>query len=313
MLSIPSILADHQYALVDRFSVGEQACEGLPIEPLIPTVLSGDAEKMPGLLALDPKAPYLPRLIKNIQYANEGIQQHLLSALLAVPPEIEQETLHDHLTEYSAIFLPRAEKYFLRSFDPRVFPHLVFRILNAKQVRCLFGPILAWTFRFQTEWVRVPVPEIDGPFPSILTASAEQRIALDDVIVLNAALLQREQALDREWAGFDEWRAAMEDAVVALQVARKICRLVNTDDLVAFVRHALLHGAFFYRHETIQRLLKDAIQHSYAARAALLKKEDWALIQTETHCAETPHRERNEAIQAFIYPTQPPTNKGLAS
>jgi len=292
MQDIQPILAKHQYALVDRFSVGELACEGLPIEPLIPTVLRSDADVMPGLLPLTPDAPYLPQLVENIQYANEGVQQHLLSALLAVPPEIEHKVLHQHLRGHIAIHLPGAVRYFLRYFDPRFFPHLVFRILSTRQVRCLFGPILEWTIRFESEWVPIPVPQFDGPFPSILIASAEQKKSLDDVIVLNMGLLQRNQTLGREWANFDEWRVAMEASVAALQVAREAYRLEQRDDIVAFISHALLHGEHFHRHQTIQRLLEDTAQHkvSYAARAALLKAGDWVLIESETQNLSTPLR-----------------------
>jgi len=277
------LLEQHQYALVDRHAVGEDACEGLPIKPLIPRVLGKLAPFMPGLLPVGPDAPYLEYLIDNIEQAGEGKKQHLLSALLAVPKGVNPDSLQRHLTNRLVLHGPR-DRYYLRYFDPRVFPHLAYRILTTKQIQCLFGPITQWSFRFQSEWVTVSAPSEAGVIPLVWKAKADQRAALDDVILLNKALLQRKQALDQDWKSIDDWRAAMDAGVAALQVARNLFHLTQKDDIVAFICHALLHGEFFYQHGIIQNLLKEAIlpEQSYAGSAALLEEEDWAVIESES-------------------------------
>jgi len=287
-----NLLERHQYALVDRLSVGEDACKGLPIEPLIPNVLRPHASVMPGLLPLDPNAAYWQDLIDNLKQAHEGKSQHLLSALLLVPEEIEPQRLHKHLTDRLVLEGP-SDRYFLRYFDPRVFTHLVYRILGAKQIQCLFGPIREWTFRFQTEWITVPEPGITENVPLLWGVKADQRAALDDVVVLNKALSGQKLALKRNWESIDEWRAAAQAGTAALQVARHLYHLVENEDIASFICHSHIHGEHFHRHEIIQHLLKRAVQpgQSYAGSSALLEEKDWAVIESETGHQTIQHKQ----------------------
>ena len=134
-----ALLAQHQYALVDREVASEDALKGLPLIPLIPDELEGDVNAMPALLPFGPKATYMERLAVSMKAGETDPRLNPVSTLIVVSPSVKQKALKDHLVSRLIVTSPQG-RTFLRYYSSDIFPHLV-RILSPARLKSLFGPL----------------------------------------------------------------------------------------------------------------------------------------------------------------------------
>jgi hypothetical protein len=281
MTDYAELLAQHNYAIVDIATVDPAPWhKELPLEPLVPQDLRGDADKMPALLPLTPGEPYMERLQSNLEEAEGDPASHVLSCLLAVAPQTSPTTVQWHLRNNLILHSPRGERALFRYYDSRVFVHLN-RILNPERIRALFGPIQTWTYRFQNQWHSATAPEINGIIPRLCSATAPQRDKLDRVILVNKVLNQWQQKLGRPWRGQEEYTACAERTDQAMETASQTYQLHEAADLTAFATHTLQYGTYFHQHPKIQRVLdktKPNGNTGYSNLAGTLNEHDWAAI-----------------------------------
>jgi len=202
------LLQRHNYAILDGTGLYKEPWyKTLPRVPLVPRELRSDEEKMPALLPLEPNAPYLAQLARDLYETNKNDNRSLISCLLAVPEETDPETLQKHLTDRLVLHSPQG-RAFLRYYDSRVFLHFD-RILRPAQIMCLYGPVAHWMVRFQKDWLMLPAPDIADmkTVPLVWQVRAEQREGLDRVGTVNLALTLWQEEVDRPFADLDEWRA----------------------------------------------------------------------------------------------------------
>jgi len=278
-----TLLARHDYAIIDRAALADESeMDGLPVEPLVPKIMQGDADKMPGLVPLEPGAAHMEMLVYHLECVEQGLGPCLLSCLLAAP-DTTPERLGAHLTNRLILHSPRDGIDLLRYYDPRVFQNLE-RILTPKQLRALYGPVTEWTFRFQEEWISLPAPEVTGVMPQLWAVRANQHEQLNRIILLNDVLARRKNSLDRPWHDLGEYQSAAQTADEALEAAQNRYRLSKADS-ITFARHALEHGKHFHRHPRIQTLLRVARQCKempYVASSGMLDARTWAVIEAES-------------------------------
>lgn len=278
-----ALLARHDYAIIDRAAlVDESEIDGLPLEPLVPFELRGDADTLPALLPLEAGASYMKTLADTFEAADAGLGRYPFTCLLGAP-DVKPGRMKSHLANRLILHSPRGGKDFLRYYSPRVFPQLV-RVLSPEQLRALYGPIQIWTFPFQQEWQSHPAPEVTGIVPAFWSVKTEQRERLDRVIRLNAVLEARKNQLGRPWANLAEYSDVSQTADEALETAQSRYRLTEADS-VAFALHALAHGEHFHCHPRIQTLLRVAWKNKempYAAIAAMIDAPTWEAIAAES-------------------------------
>jgi hypothetical protein len=210
-----TLLARHDYAIIDRAALFDESEAGdLPVEPLVPRILKNDAGKMPWLVPLTPGEPHMEMLAYHLECVEKGSGPCLLSCLLAAP-ESTPGHMGIHLTKRLILHSPRGGKDLLRYYDPRVFQNLP-RILKPEQLRALYGPVTAWTFRFQDEWLTLPAPEVSGVVPEYWAVNDAQRVRLNQVILLHPVLDAHRKQLGRPWRDLDEYAAVADAASRAL-------------------------------------------------------------------------------------------------
>jgi hypothetical protein len=280
MTDYAELLAQHNYAIVDIATVEPAPWhKELPLEPIVPHDLRGDADKMPALLPLTPGEPYMERLQSNLKDAESDPASHVLSCLLAIAPETSLSTVLWHLRSRLILKSPEGSALF-RFYDSRVFVHLN-RILNPERIRSLFGPIQTWTYRFQNQWHSATAPEINGIIPRLCSATTPQRRKLDRVILVNKVLKKWQRKLGRPWSGQEEYTAYAERTDQAMETASQTYQLHKAADLIDFAEHTLQYGTYFHRHPIIQGVLdeiKPKGNTGYSNLAGILNEQDWAAI-----------------------------------
>jgi len=223
---IPELLAQHQYALLDRVALHPEPWhKDLPTLPLVSEEFKRDADKMPELLPLDPKEPWFPVFSSSLEKMDEKGWRPIVSALLVVSEETRLESLVGHLTSRLVLHSPRA-RAILRYYDSNIFPHFQ-RILRPVQIQALYGPIEQFTFRFkkgpqEIEWITEPAPDITEPLPALWSVTMEQRAALERVGAVNQAL-DFWRAKNRSWANLTEFRkvAVHMDRMIAEELRKE--------------------------------------------------------------------------------------------
>jgi len=281
------LLKQHNFALIDRAAVHHKPWhDSLPMLPLAPERLRSDEAAMPALLALGPDAPYLDLLEQSLIAAEEDPSWHLLSCLLVADPDLSADDLADHLTSRLILDSPQG-KVFLRYYDHRVFPHLA-RILAPARLKSLFGPekqVLQWTYRFQHEWITVPIPEITEGVPLYWSVDAKTREKLEYTGLINTVLHKHSRHLKRPWQDWEEYEKHIDPAEAAIVLGQHRYHLSATDDLTAFGLQALTYGKDFHLFPAIQRILCDETQRKpgdYAFATEGFTPDEWAEIVTET-------------------------------
>ena len=279
-------LAAHDYAIVDRALVRIHDVglpKNMPLQPLVPVRLNSEANDMPGLVPLDPEAPYFVELCASLALAEDDPRENILSCLLKIDKGITQYALARHLTKILIRYSPQGQSRF-RYFDPRVFAHLE-RILDLEQYLALFGPVKTWTLRFQNGWASIERPALENILSASLHADAEQRERLDIIGPINDALERWRYQLKQPWRDLEEFRQAAVQAERAIFTAKNQYALSHPDDLSAFALDSLAHGERFYTHPRIQSMLEDAKNpdgNPYHIASRFIKPDEWAVIAAET-------------------------------
>jgi len=274
-----ALLAQHQYALVDREVASEDALKGLPLIPLIPDELEGDVNAMPALLPFGPKATYMERLAVSMKAGETDPRLNPVSTLIVVSPSVKQKALKDHLVSRLIVTSPQG-RTFLRYYSSDIFPHLV-RILSPARLKSLFGPlnqVQRWTYRFQSDWITIPAPKITVGVPRHWNVFKDQREALDLVTDVNKVLDTYREKMGRPWKDHLEWEGKIHVAELSVDIARRIYHLRAPEDFIAFAMQALTHDERFYIHPTIQNILLQTASSpgAYHNATCNFTSDEWA-------------------------------------
>ena len=279
MTDYANLLAQHDYALVDRDAHHPDDYSDLPLIPLVPEQLRSDADLMPGLLALKSlDDATTARLIENLQATQANGEDRLISSLL-VAHGIDQATMQKHL-ESRLDTASLQGRFLLRYYDPRAFIHFE-RILTLPWLRGMYGPICGWTIPFQDAWLTLPAPEV-GLTVSAWVVTTEDRRTLDRVGPVNMALKAFGKHLGRPWRDLAEYADFAAEADKALITGVQECGLKSADDLIAFAAHTLIYGEGFHQYPCIQRLLEKVREDrnfGYSGGAiTMVSQQEWASI-----------------------------------
>jgi len=278
-----ALLQRHQYAFVDRVFTSEKMLEGMPIIPLVPKELRSDAEQMPALLPLGQGAPYMSRLAAMMKAGEEDPSCNPVDTLIVVTPDIEQSRLESHLISRLICLSPKRGKVYLRYFSSDVFPHLL-RVFSPAHLKSLFGPhgeVREWTYRFQNDWITVPAPYVtEDVLPLAWVVTKGQLEALTIVGDVSRVLDTYQERIGRPWNSHAEWDAKARVAEISIGIAQNVCCLRDPIDLKTFALHALTYGERFYRHPSIENILRDTASRpgAYHAATSKLTKNEWATV-----------------------------------
>ena len=276
-------LQAHQFALIDQVNLVPKGWhEGLPL-----LVLENNALKdvhpcrMPALLPLEPKAPYMEELAWNLEEAEHDPDALTPCALLATSPGIAPERLQKYLANRLVTLVGGPQKAYLRYFDPTVFPKLA-RIIPPNRWHLLYGPIQTWTIPFQKEWISFTAPNPEQKdLAWIMTDEQWERV--EYIRYINFALKEYEKCLCLQWKNFEEYDKASITAEQAMLVARKRYSIKKMSDMQAFAMTSLIYGKHFHRHPHIQDLLKNLPPEGFEAAIANIDQTIWAEAQTLSH------------------------------
>jgi hypothetical protein len=275
---MPELLSRFDYAIIDRAALCTEPWQDeMPLKPLVPRTLKGDAPKMPALLALKSLTKQQIEILDdNLVEAVKKPAVSFMSCLL-IAPGIKTESLIHHLTQRLVLHTPQGD-VLLRYYDPKVFPHLR-GILSLPQMRSLYGPVQIWAFRFQSEWIEreTPLSELSKLYWS---ATAEQRNKLDNVMLVNETLSLWLMKTGRPWRDVKEYEDALLDVGVALEQAKRDYKLDKESDLSQFALDALAYGGHFHLHPRIQELLRkmQELRLSYISATGSVNETEWAAV-----------------------------------
>ncbi|MCL2591707.1 MAG: hypothetical protein FWD67_12790 [Betaproteobacteria bacterium] len=230
MSEVETLLARHDYAIVDRTIIGaEDWHDALPLQDIVPRDLENDVGRAPKLLPLEEGAPHMDRLAENLEAAREGREEYLFSCLLSAPdtpPNKMMIHLRDHI-----VFDP-PYKGLLRFYDGRVFPHLL-RMLREPTLRALFGPVSLWTFRLLDNWYSVPPPDTDS-MRRYWVLHEKELERVNWIYQINQVLAKWQRQHKRPWKDLDEYHALSEQIEQALLKAQNEARSQDAGEQNAF-------------------------------------------------------------------------------
>jgi hypothetical protein len=282
-----ALLARHNFALINPSTLPWNVWLGkLPLKPIVPYGMEGDADKMPHLLPLPPDAPYLQQIADNLI----GRPDRLVLYCLIDAPDLSPKGMWAHLYN---VLLTRTHLsiYLIPFYDPRVFPHL-HRIVPPQQLHALFGPIQTLSFPFQDEWVHYLRPETEPGKPVRLVwwVSAEQRRRIARVMDLREVLdlYQRDVMDSTAWPDYATYVKIMARIEQSMEYAIDRYGLIHAEDYREFAWHALRYGEDFHLHPYLQEVLHALAQASpgkrcgYADALSTLTEENWAAL-TASH------------------------------
>jgi len=231
-----ALLADHQYAVVDRLNVFLAPwTQAAPMVPLVPRELRGNAEDMPALLAIDPEADWFPNLLEEFATSEKRGAPPPFRNLLVVPEEVDPELLAEHLTERLILHFPEGKAY-LRYFDPKNFVHLK-RFLRPVELQALYGPVIRWSIYFDDRWITEFEPGITENVPLHWGVNARQFAALERLRVVNQALFYWRKQLGRPWKNLDEFCAYADQADAMADREQRTQPDERDETIVRAVRH----------------------------------------------------------------------------
>jgi len=278
------LLARHQYAIVDRAALPESTLKRFPLSLLVHRELENDEGMLPGLLPLEKDAPYMKLLAACMVLGQKDPSLNPVGTLIVASPDIEPRRLETHLTSRLIVYSQQG-RAFLRYYSSDIFPHLV-RILAPARLKSLFGPqgqVYQWTYRFQNEWITVPVPDVTEGVPLTWIIRREEHESLDLVGEVNQALDTYCDNMGRPWNNHAEWNEKACLVERSMGVAKRTYHLSASMDLVAFAVQALTHGERFYDHPRIHNLLQETASRPCAYRDATIAitDEEWAAMDVE--------------------------------
>jgi len=280
------LLERHQYALVDRVAISAEILKRFPLVPLDHWELRNedDSDQMPALLPLEPGAPHMELLAACMTLGEEEPGANPVATFIVVSPDIKPGRLQTHLSSRLIVQSPQG-RAFLRYYSSDVFPHLV-RILAPARLKSLFGPekqVYQWTYRFQNEWITVPVPDVTKGVPLSWIIRREEHESLDLVGEVNKTLDAYQKKMGRPWKDHAEWNEKACAAEHFIRIAQRTHRLDAPADLIAFAMQALAHGERIHSHPRIHNLLKDTASRPSAYHDAVrhIADDEWVAMAAE--------------------------------
>ena len=279
MIDCEGLLWAHQFALVDRANLVPQDWhKGLPLLPLENQSLKMPPDKLPALLPLAPKAPYMKKLLENLEEAQTDPKVLTPCALFGSDLKIEPKQIQKRLGNRLVVRVGGPPKASLRYFDPTVFPKLA-RIFHPSRWHLLYGPIQTWTIPFQKEWISFPAPNPEQKdLAWIMTTEQWERTEL--IRYTNRTLTEYERLLGRPWENFEEYDKASITTERAMQTAQTRYGIKEKGGLQTFAIHALYYGENFHRHPYIQDFLKALPSEGYVAASNTFNQTIWEEAKT---------------------------------
>lgn len=278
------LLAGYDYAIIDQalvFKADLPWYRNLPLRPIVPYGMEGDAAAMPALLRITPDAPWLDDLARSLP--------RVISCLMHVQDRNQEDFLFSHLLNHIVVYAHKTERHLLRFYDVRVFPHIS-RVLKPGQMIALFGPIRRLSFLFQNREIvsHTPPPEVEpgGHIPAFWQIRNEQydRLMRTESIHELMTWYEWEYKLDT-WPNYAAYAEAHAHIERAMEYAIQEYGLRAMNDAQRFSQHTLKYGERFHLHPLILDLM-DALppgdapgsRKGYAEASSKLTEAEWAHV-----------------------------------
>ncbi|MFC7421850.1 hypothetical protein ACFQNF_18475 [Iodobacter arcticus] len=272
-----SFLEAHRYALI-LAEQREMLPADLSLVPLAPKAFAKDVDLMPLLLdlwALDEKVRLA--LFEQLIALQEQKEASPISALLIAHCDIKQ--LSRHLSEIQfRRYLQQSG--WLRLVDPRVWIQLP-RILGAREVARLFGPVQQWSVCLYGDWIVTLPPAQETP-----EALKPLHLALRWPALLRVGIVNRALA-HLGWLSYLQAQAQSELLDALVYQGQSKHQLFRTEELVAYACLGIHCGLAFDEHPialaAIAGLDRDEPDASIVDALNEIPQEQWEIIQKETH------------------------------
>lgn len=262
------LLADHQYALLDRVANADVP-EDWPLVPLAPQGFENEEHLLPALIPLqEMSAAQQENLLEMLDRAQESGDVPAVVTFLA--SDVDLERMRWHWTRQLMIYLPGGGRALLRSYDPQVFMQLRWMFTPAQLGR-LFGPIDKWTAYNGQSWQSHAKP--DGTHSTASPIDTVQATQLGRIGQINQVLAQ----LPGPYLPELESISRKIDSLVARAKAHG---LIAEDELIAFAIHGMTVHPNFDRHPDIARRISeiDRSEQTYLDAIAAIDAAHWQRI-----------------------------------
>ncbi|MDW5417071.1 hypothetical protein R6242_10890 [Iodobacter sp. CM08] len=272
-----SFLQAHRYALI----LAEQR-EMLPADlsfvPLVPKQLAKDVGLMPlalDLWALDEKVRLA--MFEQLIELQEQKKASPIAALLIADCDIKQLSKHLSDIQYRRYL---QQSGWLRLVDPRVWIQLP-RVLGAREVARLFGPVKQWSVCLYGDWV------VTRPLSPVMLETVETpHLALRWPALLRMGIVNRALA-HLGWLTFLQAQAQSELLDALVYQGQSKHQLFRTEELVAYACLGIHCGLAFDEHPialaAIAGLDRNEPDASIVDALNEIPKEQWEIIQRDTH------------------------------
>ncbi|TCS33313.1 uncharacterized protein DUF4123 [Paucimonas lemoignei] len=262
------LLADHQYALLDRVA-NAGIPEDWPLVPLAPQGFENEEHLLPALIPLqEMSAAQQEDLLEMLDRAQDSGDVPVVVTFLASDVDLERMRLH--WTRQLMIYLPGGGRALLRSYDPRVFMQLRWMFTPAQLGR-LFGPIDKWTVYNGQSWQSHARP--DGTHSTASPIDTGQAIQLGRIGQINQVLAQFSATHLPELESVSR-------KIHSLLVRAQEHGLMAEQELIAFAMHGMTVHPNFYRHPDIARRIAeiDRSEQTYLDAIASIDAAHWQRI-----------------------------------
>ena len=285
-MQMEGILQHHTHAIIDWMHVVPDVWhEELQVHPLVPRYFRGtDDDIMPVLLTLDTLSEAHRKLLcANLEDAKDRPDRLMLACLLRAEPNVSHSSLAFHLTKMLMLDGQgrKGVDQLFRYYHIGMFLQML-RIFRPAQMRQFFGPVQAYAFQFQREWVPFTPPEVttDVVIPRywFVNEAQEQKIAC--VGLINKVLIRWKEKTGLRWESVESFHAHAEKVEQILIFSVQRYQLRDFNDQLLFAEHSLLYGEHFHEHPKIQPLLQATQEKGwgYAGDCADITEDDWKAI-----------------------------------
>ena len=303
------LLKEHDYALVDRYLIGDSVHDIATIAPdllpVVPTGMEADADKFPTLLHLSELSDdALQALFALLERAHSAHEMLPIVCLFKCDDSIEQLRWHWMRKIVVQAAPPQklaapGQKFQLRSYVPSVLVQLQ-RIYTPAQFKALFGNIQVWSIYHGQRWHSINAPPECASdhclFEEAQLAQLLRIQAINRTLTELSARQDSAQTEDEMTSGLPRphYRPenpadffTMSHAIDNLIVRAQTHGLMREDDQVQFALHGLTQHLQFDAHPRIQKMLAemDGQEQTYLDATALLQPDDWQRIQTDLQSA----------------------------
>jgi Domain of unknown function (DUF4123) len=285
------LLRPYQAAIIDQFRLGERWNNTVPIRSLVPATYQTEVNFFPVLvdfkaLTANQSHQLLETLLQEHQNGAD------LSAQVLFTSQADGDTLHNHWLNHLVVSMAGQTRVLLRSYDPRVFLQL-HRILNATQLKSLFGPISSWTIYWKGAWLRFDVPEAPSGYlqPNAAQVTQIQRIeAINEVLALLAepapVLPSRAKLAPKAVPDYATQTAAydaMSERIDSLLQQAAQRGWPRQSDAVLFALLGLLLSPGWHQYPKTAALLDNANNDEQTLQdvLALMTLEEWAQLSAD--------------------------------